>query len=396
MTPNRIRAKLAWSMVARPPVLNGGAEILAVGARVGGVAAVFRRVLLELRNAGCDVHELTLPATGPPAWSGLIAAARALGRLRTAPIVHVEFGSNDTAVFWFALLAVLIRRDCVIVAHDYPKLINHPAAALVPSRSRVGRVIAYRLLSPMFDRRLADWLVRRAGVVVVFGSEALEGWRAWGARQVVEITHGSDSIPDAGELSPSMGEMVLCAGFMGPGKGIDVLLRAWELVRGLTELPLALAGPSYEPWFSETLSLHANGADLPRVLGEIESEAEFQRLISRAAIVVLPYRYSSPASGILIRALSAGRPVVVTPMPAMKRIVDGLNGLLVPVDDHRALAVALSRLCSSPEDRDRLGAAARRTAREQFTWEQHIDGLRSAYDLVNVGRQGGRERTRGG
>jgi glycosyltransferase involved in cell wall biosynthesis len=357
-------------------------QILAVGATYGGVADVFRRVLAELRRTGSTVQELRLPELRAPAWSGIVGAICARRHLRSAEVVHVEFGSNDTAVFWFAMAALLLRRDCVVVAHDYPKVINHPAAGLVSTRSRAGRFVAYRVLSPLLDGSVVTWLVRRSGVIVVFGSEAREGWHSKGARRVHEIAHGADVSADGDTPPPSRGEMVLFAGFMGPSKGVDVLLRAWAMIGCTAGLPLALAGRAYEPWFGETVSPYLIGPNAPRVLGEIDDEEDFQRLIGRAAVVVLPYRYSSPASGILTRAMGAGRPVVVTPVPAMKVIIDGENGAVVPIDDHVALAAALGRLCASPLERDRLGSAARSTARQRFTWDSHVAGLRTAYDLA--------------
>jgi glycosyltransferase involved in cell wall biosynthesis len=46
---------------------------------------------------------------------------------------------------------------------------------------------------------------------------------------------------------------------------------------------------------------------------------------------------------------------------------DGLR--LVPPRDPRALADALAELLSDPSRLERLGAAARRTAKDHFSWE---------------------------
>ncbi len=362
------------------PAVTERRTIVAVGAVRGGVADVFDRVVSELSARGHRVRVIAVPARRTPAWAGIRAALSARSALRRAETVHLEFGSNDAEAFWFALAAVLLRRDCVVVAHDYPELIHAPGAGLVPTSSRLATALAYRVLSPMLDRFLARILLRRAGVVVVFGEAARDGWLGKGARRVEVIGHGGEPAGD-GAPPPSRGDSVLFAGFLNQGKGIDTLLQAWALISERVELPLVLAGEPNDPaWFRETMGRFGAIANPPRVLGPVAGERAFAALIGRAAVVVLPYRYSSPASGVLVRALSAGRPVIATPMPAMRDAVrDGENGLLVPVDDPYALAAAITRLCDSPAERDRLGAAAAETARGMFSWSSHVDGVESAY-----------------
>src|SRR5262249_11365323 len=210
----------------------------------------------------------------------------------------------------------------------------------------------FRVLCPLLDRVLIDTVVRRARVLVVFGEEAREGWLSRGARLVEVISHGADT-PDGHGLAPSHGESVLFAGFLGPSKGIDTLLEAWAEVSEESSLPLLLAGEPHDPWFFETCARYAALPNPPQVLGPLAEEAEFQQLINRAALVVLPYRFSSPASGVLVRAMSAGRPVLTTPVPAVNGTIrDGENGVVVPIGDASALAGELVRLCESPEERD--------------------------------------------
>ncbi|MGH3265960.1 MAG: glycosyltransferase, partial [Trebonia sp.] len=162
--------------------------------------------------------------------------------------------------------------------------------------------------------------------------------------------------------------------------GADTLLDAWSIVETRIDLPLVFAGPSHEPWFSEVRERHRGLVNPPRVLGPVADPDAFQRLVEQAAMVVLPYRRSSPASGVLIRAMAAGRAVIVTPVPAARAAVrDGGNAVVVPIDDAPALADALLRLAHGPAERDRLGAAAARTAATVFSWERQLDGLEAAY-----------------
>lgn len=174
---------------------------------------------------------------------------------------------------------------------------------------------------------------------------------------------------------------MLFTGFIGPGKGVDVLLEAWAQLGGQPPLTLAGAVPRpSEAWLAEHLERLPEGGPRPLVLGAVEPEEEFQRLIAAAAIVVLPYRRASPASGILVRAMSAGRAIVATRTQATEGVlVDGENALVVAPGDVAGLAQAIRRLSLDPAERDRLGAAAARTAAKLFSWERHIADLEGAY-----------------
>jgi glycosyltransferase involved in cell wall biosynthesis len=368
--------------------MGAARQIVAIGSSRGGVADVFARAVVELRARGHTVEVLTVARDGAPARAGIAAVLRARDALRSADTVHIEFGANDSEVFWAGLAATRLRRDCVVVAHDHPELAHAPGAALVPDRdrSRLRRALAYRLASPLLDPRLDRALLARAGVLVVLGEKAAEERRAAaaGPREIVVIRHGADP-PAAGLAPPSRGESILFAGFIGPSKGVDVLVRAWAELRQDVSLPLVLAGPADPPndvWLdSLTAPLVVDGApNPPRVLGAVDGEADFAALIGSAAVVVLPYRHSSPASGILVRAMAAGRAIVATPTPAVSEVIrDGENGLVVPAGDPRALAEALRRLADDPALRDRLGAAAAATAAAEFRWEAQVDGLERAY-----------------
>jgi glycosyltransferase involved in cell wall biosynthesis len=374
-----------------------GSPILAAGASRGGVGHVFRRVVLELRERGYAVDVVDIPVGRAPALKAIATAYATRRAIARAATLHIEFGSNDTEAIWFALTALLMRRDCVVVIHDYPDLAHFPAVGLLPTEQRWSMAIGLRVLSPLLDRTLIRLIVRRPGAVVVFGAEARAHVLAAGARHVEVVTHGGD-LPAAAAPPPSSGESVLFAGFIGPSKGVDTLLAAWERVNEEVSLPLVLAGdpgPANYVWKTGLEQRYAKLPNPPRFLGPVPDEGRFQDLINHAAVVVLPYRFSSPASGILVRAMTAGRPVIATPVPAARAsIVPGGNGILVPIDDAAALATAILTLANSPAERDRLGRAASLTARTRFTWEKHVDGLERAYRAARRGANSGKPRQR--
>ena len=81
--------------------------------------------------------------------------------------------------------------------------------------------------------------------------------------------------------------------------------------------------------------------------------------------------------------MAHGRPVVAGAVGGLlDLVVDGETGLLVPPGDVGALRAALRRLLDDEELRHRLGAAARKRAEEQLSWERTTDLTLAVYEEV--------------
>jgi glycosyltransferase involved in cell wall biosynthesis len=358
--------------------------ILAVGPSQGGVAHAFSGTIAALRGRGWTVLDEQLRESGSAALGALRLLWKRRRAVRTADSVHVEFGSNDLAPFWFALFAAALRRDVVVVTHDPPRIVHAPGAGLIRRDGAWRLRVAYRILSPVFDRAILRTMLRRAGAIVVLGQTARAELQAHTDRPVVFAPHGSLA-SSASSLPPSSCDYVLFAGFLGPNKGLDLLIEAWAMME---QHPLRLviagaSGPDQKAWLRGVRDQAARLDRPPEWLGSVEAEADFQRLFDHAAIVVLPYRASSPASGILVRAMSAGRCVVAARVAATVPVMEHeQTGVLFDVGDARALARELSRFSADGAGRDRLGAAASRRASEVFDWNSFVDGLQDAYEVA--------------
>jgi glycosyltransferase involved in cell wall biosynthesis len=90
------------------------------------------------------------------------------------------------------------------------------------------------------------------------------------------------------------------------------------------------------------------------------------KLLAAADIVVLPsYREGLPKT--LIEAASCAKPLITTDVPGCREVVThGVDGLLVPIRDARALARAIARLQDDPLLARRLGLAAREKVLAEF------------------------------
>jgi len=113
------------------------------------------------------------------------------------------------------------------------------------------------------------------------------------------------------------------------------------------ENPSSLSRRKLEKW-------HAEG--VVEWWGKQENMPE---IYHQTHIVCLPsYREGLPK--VLLEAAASGRPIVATDVPGCREIViDGDNGLLVPVRDASALAGALKKLIECPDMRKQMGARGR-------------------------------------
>ena len=82
----------------------------------------------------------------------------------------------------------------------------------------------------------------------------------------------------------------------------------------------------------------------------------------------------------LIEAMAAGKPVVSTDVGGVRDLIlDGDNGLLVPSNDHRALALAILYLLGKPGRRKMMGQAGRRKAYPLFDKNRLLEDIDRLY-----------------
>jgi glycosyltransferase involved in cell wall biosynthesis len=116
--------------------------------------------------------------------------------------------------------------------------------------------------------------------------------------------------------------------------------------------------------------------------------------LAACAVVVLPSRWESFSLAAL-DSMAVGRPTVVTSVGGVVEFVeDGRNGLVVPPDDHEALAHAIERLLGDHALRERLvaGAAERVQAFDVAAVARRHAGYFERISRVSGDRERGRSR----
>jgi glycosyltransferase involved in cell wall biosynthesis len=177
----------------------------------------------------------------------------------------------------------------------------------------------------------------------------------------------------AGRSSGEAQGYILFAGSVAAHKGVDVAVRA--AVEAGVRLVVAGAGPLLD----ELREGRPPGVEF---LGHVEVD-EVERLMSRAAAVVVPSVWYENASICVLEALAAARPVIASEIGGLPEMVaDGVEGLLVPPGDVTALGRAIRRLLDDAELAVALGQAGRDKARSVYAPDAHVAALERTYAQV--------------
>ncbi len=173
---------------------------------------------------------------------------------------------------------------------------------------------------------------------------------------------------------------ILFVGRMEKRKGVRYLLEAFSLIKAqIPDSRLVIVGPvakgaeRYMEW------VRRRGLQDVVFTGEVSHE-DLPRYYASADI------FCSPATGqesfgiVLLEAMASGKPIVATDIEGYRRVVEpGVDGLLVPPKNGRALAEALLRLAGDPSSRMEMGQAGRSKA-QHYTWSA-VAGRVLAYYL---------------
>ena len=295
---------------------------------------IFVRDLVEAaRDEGLEI-DVVLPEASFPNF-GIAYGYGVVGNLRRRPWLVLVLPLFLAA---FVRAARRAARDADVVhAHWLP-------TGFVAAATRKPFVLQLWGTDVELARRLPwafRWVVRRARAVLV-GSEYLAASaRELGAREVRVVPVPIAVRDDVGD--PLEPPHVLFLGRFAPEKGIHEFLAATE------GLPRVLVG--------------SGPVDVPEADG-FAAPFEVDMYYEEAAVVCVPSRREG--YGMVAReAMANARPVVATRVGGLAdAIEDGITGVLVPPGDIAALREAIERLLGDPEERERLGAAARERIRE--------------------------------
>ena len=327
---------------------------------------------------------------------------------RGTDLAVYHIGNDPDAHGW--ILDALRRTPGLVVLHDF--VLHHLVAGVTIGRGDghgyldamerehgvVGRLLGHGVLDkrlpPLWEARPEDFpltgeVLGLATAVVVHSRYVADRARATGFEgPVSHVPHPAWPVPDVAPAELSGDPLVGAFGNVNASKRVPQLLEAFARLR--RERPgarLLLVGAT-SPGFDLDRRLQRLGLDGEGLIRE--GYVDERRLWSLMAACDVHVGLRSPTmgetSGTAIRALTLGKPLVVTDAGWFSEL-PGDVALKVPVGDREVdeLTAALRLLAERPDLRASMGAAARRLAEGPHDLARVAELQAAAFELAAGG-----------
>jgi glycosyltransferase involved in cell wall biosynthesis len=193
-------------------------------------------------------------------------------------------------------------------------------------------------------------------------------------------------VRDASESAFGERNLILFAGQIIRGKGVDVLLRALSLVRSRFECLILGAGNHRRA--CERLMRKLGLSDRVQFKGFVP-QAELRHYYSDCTVVAVSSVWPEPIATIGLEAMRHGLPVVAFDAGGIKDwLVDGYNGFLVPWMDRTRFALRIDQLLEDKPLARRLGQQGRALANQRFGFDEYIRSLEAVLSRVLTEQHG--------
>lgn len=271
--------------------------------------------------------------------------------------------------------------DAIITFTHDSNLLGMPLAKLAGIRARVGTHLGEIRGMSGWREGLHTFLVDRGVIQTLVASSARTRKNAidvgvnpnkiatiYNAIMPFGVSHiDRDSVRQ--KLNINRDEIFLVAvGRLVFEKGHEYLVEAMAVV--VKENPRAVAGICGAGPLHDELQAQIKRLNLQhnvRLLGQWD---EIPELLAASDVFVLPSRWEGLPMA-LLEGMMAGLPVIATRVEGVDEVVrSGEHGLLVALESPVELAQAIIQLLRSPEDRQRMGRAARERVLSTYTTDR--------------------------
>jgi glycosyltransferase involved in cell wall biosynthesis len=356
------------------------------------------------RSGIADYSTLLLPALRERTE---IVLAEPGKRAPAADVALYHVGNDPDAHGW--IVDALDKRRGVVVLHEY--VLHHLIAGITIGRGNgrgyldamerelgvAGRLLGLgvldNLLPLLWETQperfpLTGTILDRADGLIVHSDYVAEKARSAGYRgRITRVGHPAWPMHTVEPATDVRGEPLIgCFGFLNMNKRIPELLEAFASFRrrrpGARLLLVGSAGERFDVQRRlERLGL-TDGVDR---LDYVPEERLWSLMAACDVLVNLRYPTMGETSGSVIRALSLGKPLVVSDVGWFSELPDDAV-LKVPVDE-REVEVIEAALMVAADHGPTLGAAARAYVEREHDLGKSADGYVSALELAADGEQ---------
>ncbi|MCO1660267.1 glycosyltransferase [Pseudonocardia humida] len=277
--------------------------------------------------------------------------------------VHIGLGAGRNRITRTAGYVLAAVRECRtrpadVVVEDFFAPVSSAAAPLWSGRPTVGVVQWLNAHEKARQYRVPFHLVERFGVrrhvrMVAVSHHVGVALQALNPTAAIEVI--GNGIPSGAVLTRrAPGPDVLFVGRLEIAqKGLDLLLRAWELASTRIGGDLVLAGSGPDEARLRDMVERAGLADRVRFVGWV-GEDEALELMGGARLVAMPSRFETFGM-VAVEAMATGTPVVAFDIDALREVLPAGFTRRVPAFDVEAFA---AELVSAYHDDEWIAAAA--------------------------------------
>jgi len=359
--------------------------------------ADYSALLLPALRARCEIVTVKRGRKKPPRGTDLC-------------VYHI--GNNPDAHGW--IVEALRRTPGVVVLHDF--VLHHLVAGLTIGRRDghgyldamereggvVGRLLGHAVLDkripPLWENRpedfhLAGEVLDLATGLIVHSRYVQDRVRAAGFDGPVWIVpHPAFPVPDLAAADVGGAPLFGTFGNINASKRVPQLLEAFARVRRQHEASGLLLVGATSPGFDLDRRLQRLGLDGAGLLreGYVDEHRLWELMIAADVHVSLRSPTMGETSGTAIRALSLGKPLIVSDVGWFSELPDDV-ALKVPVDDREVdtLTAALELLATRPDVRSAMGTAARDLAGREHDLDRVAELYVSSFEQAAGGGEVG-------
>lgn len=271
------------------------------------------------------------------------------------------------------LAARLTGVRCISHNHGYPELTHFDKtfARFVDSFIYISRDLA--------EHHIAQGKPKAKGVIIHNGIDMKEFTRTYDTTLIRnELCSTSDEI------------LVGILGRISWWKGHEYFLEAIaEVTKQISGLKGVIIGDLTEDSFGHNrqyfkkLQLLVKSLNIEDKIFFAGFRSDVPRVITALDVVVHASSIPEPFGLVIIEGMAAGKPVVATGAGGVLDIIeDGVNGLLVPCKDSKAMAKAILQIISDKSRAKQMGLAARQCVTDKFTIQRQVTAVQELYDSM--------------
>jgi phosphatidylinositol alpha-mannosyltransferase len=323
----------------------------------GGVQAQIMGLARQMRSMGVEVRVLA-PCDGPPPDTFVTPLGDSLPTSANGSVAPL---APDPSAVLRTMRALKDEEFDVLHLHEpyapgppQTAVLLHPAP-IVATFHAAGDSSSYRYLKTAIKAA-----AQNVSWNVAVSKDAAElAHRYLGGEYEILFNGVELDVYASGPVTPRQGPTIFFCARHEERKGLDVLLTAVADLGSDIRVWVAGSGPD-----TDRLRRAVQHDSRIEFLGRV-TDAEKVARLRGADVFCAPSLHGESFGVVLLEAMAAGTTVVASGLDGYRNVAtDGVDSLLVPPGDARALAAALKRALGDDELRTGLEAAGRQRAQE--------------------------------